>query len=101
MALCKPGGTIEIAFDDLVFIVRELSFGEVCELEERLDALNPKASREFAKELEKIIGPLICGWKNGPCEYSWDAWVQNAQRQAFLQLPWKIVAQIGTSEKKV
>lgn len=106
MPLCKPGGTIEIKFNDddspapLTFVVRELSFAESAQLEDSLTQAKALSANEFAAQLETLIGPMIQGWVNGPCEYSWDAWKQHATRQAFLRLPWMIVGQIGTSEKK-
>jgi hypothetical protein len=106
MPLCKPGGTIEITFNDdnspapLTFVVRELSFAESAQLEDDLNEHKAKSAKAFADNLESLIGPMIQGWVNGPCEYSWEAWKQHATRQAFLRLPWMIVGQIGTSEKK-
>jgi hypothetical protein len=106
MPLCKPGGTIEIKFSDddsatpLTFVVRELSFAESCDLEDSLNAAGSKSAREFADSLEALVGPMILGWVNGPSEYSWAVWKQHATRSAFLRLPWMIVGQLGTSEKK-
>ena len=107
MPLCKPGGTIELTFSDdtsstpLTFVVKELSFAESCDLEDKLTEQKAKSAREFADSLETLIGPYIQGWRNGPCDYSWEAWKIHANRQAFLRLPWMIVGQLGTSEKKV
>jgi len=107
MPTCKPGSTIELRFDDdasdapLTFIVTELSFGQACDLEEKLTAIEAKTSREFADKLGEIIVPFIHGWKNGPMpEFSWDVWVRTATLRHFRKLPWMISSQIGYVEKK-
>jgi hypothetical protein len=102
MPAFKPGGTLEISLDDdsdLRFVVSAISVSQALDLADKLDSVSG-TDREVVSQLEEIISPLIHGWVNGPCEYSWQALLDNLGPADLWRLPWKVKQQVGYREKK-
>lgn len=109
MPAYKPGGTIDVIIDvdanepsPLTFTVTALSVSQTLDLSDKLESLHglTLGSREFVSRMESTIEPLIHGWKNGPCEYSWQALLDNLSVTDLWRLANAIKYQIGYREKK-
>jgi hypothetical protein len=109
MPAYKPGGTIDVILDGdanetspLTFTVTAMSVSQTLDLSDKLEALHGETlgSRDFVNQMESTIKPLIHGWKNAPCDYSWPALLDNLGVMDLWRLANAIRYQIGYREKK-